>query len=162
MSDRRITTPPQSAFDLASRPGFLIRRLHQIHAALFMEECAAFNVTPVQYSLMTAIAEQPGLEQARLAHEIGVDRTTLANVVARLETRGLLRRTTTKTDRRLKRVNLTANGKRLLEQMREPARRAHARTIEALPPVERTAFLHALAHLVDAGNEFGRAPLRLT
>ncbi len=162
MSDRRITTPPQSAFDLASRPGFLIRRLHQIHAALFMEECAAFNVTPVQYSLMTAIAEQPGLEQARLAHEIGVDRTTLANVVARLETRGLLRRTTTKTDRRLKRVNLTANGKRLLAQMRKPAQRAHVRTIEALPPAQRTVFLHALAHLVDAGNDFGRAPLRLT
>lgn len=162
MSDRRIATPPQSAFDLASRPGFLIRRLHQIHAALFMEECAAFNVTPVQYSLMTAIAEQPGLEQARLAHEIGVDRTTLANVVARLETRGLLRRTTTKTDRRLKRVNLTARGKRLLDQMQGAAQRAHTRTIEALPPAERASFLHALAHLVDAGNDFGRAPLRLT
>jgi DNA-binding MarR family transcriptional regulator len=162
MSDSRSATRRQSAFDLASRPGFLIRRLHQIHAALFMQECAAFKVTPVQYSLMTAIAEQPGLEQARLAHEIGVDRTTLANVVARLEARGLLRRTTTKTDRRLKRVNLTANGKRLLEQMRQPAQRAHVRTIEALPPAERTVFLHALAHLVDAGNEFGRAPLRLS
>jgi len=160
MSDRRITAPP-SAFDLASRPGFLIRRLHQIHTALFMEECAAFNITPVQYSMMSAVAEQPGLEQARLAHEIGVDRTTLANVVARLEARGLLRRTTTKTDRRLKRVILTARGKRLLEQMSHAARRAHARTVEALPPDQRAAFLHALARLVDAGNDFGRAPLRL-
>ncbi len=67
--------------------------------------------------MMTAIAEQPGLEQARLAQEVGVDRATLANVVARLESRGLLRRTTTKTDRRLKRVILTAKGKRLLDQM---------------------------------------------
>ena len=133
MSDKQITTPP-SAFDLANRPGFLIRRLHQIHTALFIEECGEFNVTPVQYSMMTAIAEQPGLEQARLAHEIGVDRATLANVVARLETRGLLRRTTTKADRRLKRVILTARGKRLLDQMTQAARRAHARTIEALPP----------------------------
>jgi len=160
MSDRQNIAPP-SAFDLASRPGFLIRRLHQIHTALFIEECAAFNITPVQYSVMTMTAEQPGLEQARLGHEVGVDRTTLANVVARLEARGLLRRTTTRTDRRLKRVFLTARGKKLLEQMAQPARRAHARTIEALSSAERTIFLNALAKLVAAGNDFGRAPLRL-
>ena len=160
MSDRPITAPP-SAFDLASRPGFLIRRLHQIHIALFMEECAAFNVTPVQYSMISVIAEQPGLEQARLAQEVGVDRATLANVVARLESRGLLRRTTTKTDRRLKRVILTAKGKRLLDQMTQAAQRAHARTVDVLSPAEREAFLHFLARLVDAGNDFGRAPLRL-
>ncbi len=159
MSDRQITPP--SAFDLASRPGFLIRRLHQIHTALFIEECAAFNVTPVQYSMMTVIAEQPGLEQARLAQEVGVDRATLANVVARLESRGLLRRTTTKADRRLKRVVLTAKGKRLLEQMTDAAQRAHARTVEILSSDERAAFLHFLARLVDAGNDLGRAPLRL-
>lgn len=160
MSDRRPIAPP-TAFDLASRPGFLIRRLHQIHTALFMEECAAFNVTPVQYSMMTAIAEQPGLEQARLAQEVGVDRATLANVVARLESRGLLRRTTTNADRRLKRIMLTAKGKRLLDQMTEAAQRAHARTVEILSTSEREDFLHVLARLVDAGNDFGRAPLRL-
>ncbi|MET0278596.1 MAG: MarR family transcriptional regulator, partial [Pseudorhodoplanes sp.] len=87
MSTRKITRPP-SAFDLAHRPGFLIRRLHQIHTALFIEECADFNVTPVQYSVLTAIAEQSAMEQARLAQEVGVDRATLANVVARLEVRG--------------------------------------------------------------------------
>jgi DNA-binding MarR family transcriptional regulator len=160
MSDRQVASPP-SAFDLSSRPGFLIRRLHQIHTALFIEECAAFSITPVQYSVMTMAEEQPGLEQARLGHDVGVDRTTLANVVARLEARGLLRRTTTRTDRRLKRVFLTARGKKLLEQMAPAARRAHARTIEALSPQQRDAFLHALAQLVASGNDFGRAPLRL-
>src|SRR5688500_5546316 len=97
MSARRPAAP-QSAFDLANRPGFLIRRLHQIHIALFMEECAQFNVTPVQYSVMSMIAEKPGLEQTSLANEVGVDRATLANVIARLEARGLLRRTTTPAD----------------------------------------------------------------
>jgi DNA-binding MarR family transcriptional regulator len=159
MSARRAKAP--TAFDLAHRPGFLIRRLHQIHTALFIEECAEFNVTPVQYSVMTAIVEQSALEQGRIAHEVGVDRATLANVVARLEARGLLRRTTTKTDRRLKRVVLTAKGRRLLDQMAQAARRAHTRTIDALPPGQRAAFLRALAQLVEAGNDFGRAPLSL-
>jgi MarR family transcriptional regulator, lower aerobic nicotinate degradation pathway regulator len=50
----------------------------------------------------------------------------------------------------------------LLDRIAEPARRAHARTIEALPEVERDVFLRALARLVDAGNAHGRAPLRLS
>jgi DNA-binding MarR family transcriptional regulator len=150
-----------SAFDLASRPGFLIRRLHQIHLALFAEECGTFNVTPVQYSILTAVASQPGLEQARLAYEVGVDRTTLANVVARLETRGLVKRRSSPGDKRLKRVMLTARGRNILHRMDGPARRAHERTVAALRPADRAVFLRSLAGLVDAGNDYGRAPLRL-
>ena len=150
-----------TAFDLASRPGFLIRRLHQIHVALFADECATFDVTPVQYSIMTAVRAQPGLDQVRLAAEVGVDRTTLASVLARLEHRALVRRWRSAKDRRLKHVGLTQSARKLLNRMDERARRAHERTLEALPSKERAAFVHALARLVDAGNEHGRAPLRL-
>jgi MarR family transcriptional regulator, lower aerobic nicotinate degradation pathway regulator len=152
----------KTVFALAFRPGFLIRRLHQIHLSLFAEECAAFNVTPVQYSILTAVAAQPGLEQAALAQEVGIDRATLANVVARLARHGLVRRLQGRQDRRLKHVLPTAACKRLLTQMEEPARRAHERTIDALKPRERALFLKALAHLVSTGNEHSRAPLRVS
>jgi hypothetical protein len=59
-------------------------------------------------------------------------------------------------------VTLTKAGLDLLERMAAPAGRAHARTIEALPEAEREVFLRALATLVDAGNTYGRAPLRLS
>jgi DNA-binding MarR family transcriptional regulator len=157
----QVPMSKKTSFPLSARPGFLIRRLHQIHLSLFAEECAAFNVTPVQYSILTAVAEQPGLEQAALAQEVGVDRATLANVVARLATRGLVRRLQGKQDRRLKHVHPTAPCKRLLEQMKDPAWRAHERTIETLKPRERAGFLKALSHLVSAGNEHGRAPMRI-
>ena len=150
-----------TAHDLATRPGFLIRRLHQIHVALFIEECAAFNVTPVQFSIMSVVRQQPDLDQGNLAYEVGVDRTTLANVVARLEARDLLKRTQGRTDRRLKHVRLTPRGQRLLARMQDAAQRAHERTVEALAPRQRAAFLEALRTLVNAGNEYGRAPLRL-
>lgn len=146
---------------LAGRPGFLIRRLHQIHLALFAEECAAFGVTPVQFSIMTVAADRPGLDQLRLAQEVGVDRATLANVVSRLERRGLLLRRQSDEDRRLKQVTLTARGRRTLAAMQAAAARAHDRTVAALPARERRAFLAALRRLVDAGNDYGRAPLRL-
>ena len=146
---------------LADRPGFLIRRLHQIHVALFAEECSHQNVTPVQYSILTVAAAQPGLDQAALGYEVGVDRATLANVLGRLEARGLLRRVQGRADRRLKHVTLTAEGRRLLAGMIAAVQRAHDRTVEALPPAERAAFLNALLILVEAGNGFGRAKLRL-
>jgi MarR family transcriptional regulator, lower aerobic nicotinate degradation pathway regulator len=161
MPDTNMIAAP-TAWELASRPGFLVRRLHQIHLAMFAEECGALGLTPVQYSILTVAAAQPGLEQARLGYEVGVDRTTLANVVARLEGRRLLTRTRGRADRRLKHVTLTKAGLELLERMAVPAGRAHARTIEALPEPEREVFLRALAMLVDAGNSYGRAPLRLS
>jgi len=147
--------------DLAQRPGFLIRRLHQIHLALFAEECAGFDVTPVQFSIMSVIALQPGLDQSQISEEIGVDRATLANVVARLEAGGLLKRITSRLDRRQKLLTLTPRGKSLLARMRDPVFRAHARTIGALEPRARDEFMVLLATLVDAGNDHGRAKLRL-
>ena len=150
-----------TAHDLSTRPGFLIRRLHQIHVALFIEECAAFDVTPVQYSIMSAVQAHPGLDQARLGEVVGVDRATLANVVGRLERRGLVRRRASAADRRLRLVDMTEDGAALLARMDAPARRAHARTVEALAPADRRAFVQALAQLVQSGNAHGRAPLRL-
>ena len=159
--DHAPAAPTPTAYDLAVRPGFLIRRLHQIHVALFIEECAAFDVTPVQYSIMTAVQAHPGLDQARLGEEVGVDRATLANVVGRLERRGLVLRRASPDDRRLRLVEMTEAGADLLARMDAPARRAHVRTVAALAPAERRAFVQALAQLVQDGNAHGRAPLRL-
>jgi MarR family transcriptional regulator, lower aerobic nicotinate degradation pathway regulator len=145
---------------LARRPGYLIRRLHQIHVALFAEECGAFGVTPVQYSIMTVIARQPSLDQGHLAEEVGVDRATLADVLARLEARDLVSRRRPGADRRMKLVSITEAGRRLLVRMDPHARRAHERTVAALPPESRAAFAESLMVLVAANNALGRAPMR--
>ena len=146
---------------LGQRPGFLIRRLHQIHVALFMAECAGFGVTPVQFSLLSVLAARPGLDQAALALEVGVDRATTANVIARLERRRLLRRRRSAGDRRVKLAEPTAAGLALLARIDRAARAAHARTLAPLDAAERAVFVALLRRLVDAGNAHGRAPLRL-
>jgi DNA-binding MarR family transcriptional regulator len=146
---------------LAARPGFLIRRMHQIHLALFAEECAAFDITPVQYSIMTVAGAQPGLDQAKLAHEVGIDRATLANVVARLETKQLVLRRASSSDKRVKLVLLSTHGIAVLKKMSLPAQRAHDRTIASLTAPEQKLFLDLLIKLVDNQNDYGRAPLRL-
>lgn len=153
--------PGRGERDFGLSPGFLIRRLHQIHIALFAEECAALEVTPAQYSVMSVIFAQPGMDQSAIAEEVGVDRATLASVVARLEAAGFLRRIISRTDRRQKLLSLTPRGKTILAKMQAPVLRAHERTMEPLPPEERVLFLKLISQLVDGGNDYGRAKLRL-
>lgn len=146
---------------LADRPGFLVRRLHQIHVALFAEECAPFGITPVQCSVLTALERDAPLDQVSLAGEVGIDRANCTDVLRRLEERKLVRRVTSETDSRAKLCDLTPAGRRLLARLAPAARRAHDRTIRALPATERSAFLRSLARLVEANNALGRTKLRL-
>ena len=146
---------------LSQRPGFLIRRLHQIHLALFAEECGGFDVTPVQYSILTALSGKTPQDQVALSLLVGIDRATLAAVLGRLAAKKLVRRTISKQDRRNKLNTLTDAGRSLLAAMDPMAQQAHMRTIEALDPEMRTIFVNAMIHLIEAGNDYGRAPLTL-
>ncbi|EWY37208.1 MarR family transcriptional regulator [Skermanella stibiiresistens SB22] len=144
------------------RPGFLIRRLHQIHVALFAEECAGENITPVQYSVLTALDHLGTADQTALAHAVGLDRTNIADVLARLDKRGLIDRRVATEDRRMKLATLTTTGRETLVRLADGASRAHLRTVETLPAQERNAFVEAMKRLVDANNDVGRAPLLLS
>lgn len=146
---------------LQVRPGYLIRRLHQIHIALFTEECGAEGVTPVQYSVMTALDQLGPLEQVALSRAVGLDRANIGDVVSRLEQRCWIDRFVSETDRRRKIVSLTEEGRALLERVGDAAARAHERTIAALPPAERQALLRYLQILVTANNEISRSPVGL-
>ena len=146
---------------LLGRPGFLIRRLHQLHGSLFLEETRAFAITPVQYSLMTALLERGEMDQNSLALEIGLERTSVAEVVPRLQTRGLIQRLKDRNDARVKLVRLTPKGRQLLKKMAPAAQRAHDRTIDKLAKGDRELFLLQLIRLVEANNEAGAVPLRL-
>ncbi|MGH2507561.1 MAG: MarR family winged helix-turn-helix transcriptional regulator, partial [Ktedonobacteraceae bacterium] len=97
---------------LWSRPGFLVRRLHQIHSALFFEECAKFNITPIMYSLLTVLFNQTDSDQVTIASEVGIDRTNVADVLQRLSKLGLVERRRSKTDRRSVIPSLTRKGVR--------------------------------------------------
>ena len=148
------------AFPLQDRPGFLIRRLHQIHVAIFFEECARFQVTPVQYSVLSALQEHGRFDQISLAREIGIDRTNVADVLRRLESRDLVIRVPGEQDRRTKYASLSKKGRSLVKSMEKAAKRAHERTVAPLSPELKSAFVEALHQLVDANNDLGRATLR--
>lgn len=144
---------------LWKRPGYLVRRLHQVHYSLFFEECAGFGITPVQYGLLTILATNPDTDQITLANALGIDRTNVADVLARLEQRRLVARTRSRSDRRMVLARLTPEGERLVESMHPAMARAQERLLDTLDEAEREHFLATLMRLVEANNRFGRAPL---
>lgn len=148
MTRKTAETPRKKPWPLEERPGFLIRRLHQIHVALFMEACGEFDITPVQYSLLVALAARGRADQTTLAADIAMDRTTTAGALRRLATRGLLRRGVLSTDRRAQLCSLTPAGLALLADIETAARDSHERTLAGLEAAERATFLALLQRLV--------------
>lgn len=76
---------------LYSRPGFLLRRSHQIALGIFMEKCASTGLTPPQHGVLIAAGERSGSSQSDVARLLGFDRATIEQFVKGLEARGLLR-----------------------------------------------------------------------
>ena len=102
-----------------------------------------------------------GLDQNSLALEIGLERTTVADVVLRLHDRGVLERRQSAMDGRVRLVRLTRKGKTLLKKMAPAVQRAHDRTVEYLSPAERDVFLLQMVKLVELNNDISNVPLRL-
>jgi hypothetical protein len=79
-ADKRLSRvgTVHSEMPLWGQPGYLLRRLHQIHYTLFFEECAGYDITPVQYGLLTTLSLNPNLDQNSLARELGIDRRLIS------------------------------------------------------------------------------------
>lgn len=148
--------------DLHRQPGHLIRRAQQIAVAIFIEECAAFDLTPVQYAAMVAIQENEGIDATRLSAQIAFDRSTLGNVLERLETRGFVERYPSPDDKRIKLLKLTAQGRSVTRRAEAGVRRTQERILAPLAPKDRRVLLDLLAQLVELNNDASRVPQRLT
>lgn len=154
----KTADPAPRAWPLDMRPGFLARRMHQIHVALFMEKCAAFAVTPLQYSLLSALAVRGTADQTTLAADIALDRTTTTGALKRLEARGLIERTVSPTDQRARACRLTPQGAALLAQMESAAEEAHRATVAALTAAEQDELVRLMGKIVKENSAVTRPP----
>lgn len=143
-----------------SRPGFLVRRLHQIHDGIFLEECKEGGITPVQYGVLTVLAREPWLDQTAIGYEIGLDRTTAADVIKRLEEKGLLVRRVNHLDRRSRQAAVTEKGLSIMGELQESMARSQIRLLQPLSPRDQKIFMSLLMELVEANNQYGRAALK--
>lgn len=146
--------------DVYAKPGHLFRRMQQIAVSIFMEECKAFDLTPVQYAALVAISTHPGIDATRLSAVIAFDRSTLGSVLERLEAKNYVQRRPGSDDKRVKLLYLTKSGTALLRQVMSSVDRAQTRMLQPLKASDRKTFLSLMIQLVDLNNEASRVPLR--
>jgi len=126
------------------RPGFLLKRCHQVAMAIFLEECQQFNITQSQYGCLRALHEYPGVDQITLGRLVGLDRSTTGLVVKSLRNRRLIERVVNRADKRRMRLKVSTEGERTLRALAPAAARAQKRVLAGLPARLRPKFLAML------------------
>lgn len=138
------TTPPE----LLAAPGYIVRRLHQAYLAAWVRTVDA-TLTGAQFAVLTAISRYPGVDQGSLAASVALDRSTMADLARRLESRGLIARETPLHDGRRKLLYLTDEGADVLDEVYNRARELDDRLLEGHSTKERQRIVAELTKLAE-------------
>jgi DNA-binding MarR family transcriptional regulator len=128
----------------------LLHRAGQCADEMFAISVGEVGLTPRQFAVMAAISDSEEPSQTTLVERTGIDRSTMADIVRRLTSRGLVQRRRTRRDARRYAVRLTDKGESALRQAAPAARTTDERILSALAPTQREAFLRSLSRIVLA------------
>jgi DNA-binding MarR family transcriptional regulator len=150
----RMTDGPESEpYRLEDSPSHLLHRAEQLASDRFTQLVGGDNVTLRQFAVLAAIAESPGLSQSALVRATGVDRSTMADMMNRMEKRGWVTRAASALDARAHSVRLAAAGVTILAAATHHARAADAAILDAQPRTKRRTFLNILTKLARISDE---------
>lgn len=146
--DAATGAPP----DLDRSPSQLLHRALQVSLDIYAEEFGDSALTQRQYAVLAAVEAREGLTQTDLVRATGIDRSTLADMAARMIAKGLLARQRSVADARANAVHLTDAGRAALAEARPRMAAADARLMALISSGKRDAFLNQLRLLVQAGE----------
>ncbi|MGE0224553.1 MAG: MarR family winged helix-turn-helix transcriptional regulator [Acetobacteraceae bacterium] len=135
-------------FALEGHVGFLLRKAHQRHAALFLEMAAEHGLTPTQFAALHKTILLGRVTQNHLGRLVAMDPATIQGVVRRLTARGLLAVARDPLDRRTVVLTPTEAGLALIDAMVACAQRSHEAALAPLTPDEQSVFLSLLSKMV--------------
>ncbi len=130
----------------------LLHRAGQCADELFAVNVGDADLTPRQFAVMKAISDSDDPSQTTLVELTGIDRSTMADIVRRLISKGLVQRRRTRRDARMYAVRLTEKGLAALRVAEPAARSTDERILASLPPTQREAFLKSLSRIVATIN----------
>jgi DNA-binding MarR family transcriptional regulator len=130
----------------------LLHRVLQLALDYHAEASGAAGLTQRQYTVLAAAGAADGVSQSDLVRATGIDRSTLADLVARMISKGLLERERSATDARANTVRLSEVGKVALTEGGKPAASSDLRLLELLPPKKRESFVKTLTTLAAAAD----------
>ncbi len=138
---------PLGAYVVEDQVGFLLRRAHQRHAAIFLETMAPYDLTPTQFTALIKTVELGRVTQNLLGRLAAMDPATIQGVVRRLVDRNLVSRALDPMDRRMTVLVATEAGIALAGAAATAARAITAATLAPLDAPARTQLTALLRKL---------------
>lgn len=139
----------KTAAALDRSPSHLLHRAVQLALDIYAEELGPGAITQRQYAVLAAAAENEGATQTDLVRITGIDRSTMAEMAARLIAKGLLERRRSPVDARANVVSLTEAGREVLADARPKMASADARLLKLISGGgRRQAFVGLLQDLL--------------
>lgn len=151
------SAPTTERVKLPKSPGFMVRRLHQVFVASFHQKLEPLGLTPAQFTLLSIVRVNPGMDQVSLAAEAVLDNSTVADVVRRMAERGLVKREAGVVDKRTRTVSLTPEGRKVLARAEILVHDTRTQLMAPLSGAELEQFLGLLERLLVA-HEKGSSP----
>src|SRR5215510_13240934 len=149
LQDIGLTMKREAADRLSRSPIHLLHRAGQCAGDIFQAEMKIEGLTPRQLAVLMTVSQNEGLSQTGLVERTGIDRSTLADIVRRMQRKGLLQRRRTREDARAYAVRLTDEGRKALRTAEPLARKVDDRILDALPDRQRDQFINGLMAIVD-------------
>ncbi len=146
----KATKPSVSALDAS--PSHLLHRALQLALDIYALDAEAGGLTQRQFAVLCAVADDEGVSQTGLVRATGIDRSTLADMVARMISKGLLARERSAADARANTVRLTELGRAALTAAAPRVEAADRRLLELLGAKKREAFVDSLRKLAKASE----------
>ena len=146
---------------LDKSPSHLLHRTLQLALDIYADEFGPGAITQRQYAVLAAVEAYEGLTQTDLVRTTGIDRSTLADMVARMIVKGLLERQRSTADARANAVSLTQAGRVALAEAKPKMAAADARLLRLLSSAKREALTAGLRELIRAGDEAAAEPVPL-
>jgi len=146
----KATKPSISA--LEASPSHLLHRALQLALDIYAVDAVSGGLTQRQFAVLCAVANDEGLSQTGLVRATGIDRSTLADMVARMIAKGLLARERSAADARANTVRLTELGRAALHAAAPRVEAADQRLLDLLGAKKREAFMDALRRLAKASE----------
>ena len=142
--DKKTGAKTEAGKALERSPSHLLHRALQLALDIYAEETGPDALTQRQYAVLAAVAAHEGLTQTDLVHATGIDRSTLADLVARMIGKSLIARERSAADARANTVRLTDAGRAALTATGPKVAAADARILKLLPARKRDTFLSVL------------------
>lgn len=140
-----------AAVDISTHPGHLARRLQQAHYLLW-NAMVSEEITSPQFAVLNVLVGEPGLDQRTVGQRVGLDRSTVAEVISRLDRRGLLDKVRDPQDGRRSLLRPTQEGVRTHRKLTVRTARMNQVLLAPLSAAEQVLFLDLIQRVADAAE----------